>query len=113
MKGNRTCDLRHQLLSSVDKDLLWAGRPRGRSSSPGRVKNFHFSISSRPALGTQPAIQWVQAALSPGLNRQGREADHSSPTSAEIKKIRIYTFTPHTSLRLNYAQEQLYLYNTI
>jgi hypothetical protein len=25
-----------------------------------RVKNFHFSISSRPALGfTQPPIQWV------------------------------------------------------
>jgi hypothetical protein len=29
-------------------------------SSPGRIKNFHFSISSRPALGpTQPSIQWV------------------------------------------------------
>jgi hypothetical protein len=31
---------------------LWAGRPRSRISSPGRVKNFHFSISSRQALGT-------------------------------------------------------------
>jgi hypothetical protein len=28
------------------------------SSSPGRVKNFHLSISSRPALGsTQPPIK--------------------------------------------------------
>jgi hypothetical protein len=27
-----------------------AGRPRGRSSSPGRVKNFRSSISSRPPL---------------------------------------------------------------
>jgi hypothetical protein len=36
-----------------------------RSSSPGRVKNFLFSMSSRPALGsTQPPIQWVPGALS-------------------------------------------------
>jgi hypothetical protein len=42
-------------------DWLRAGRPRGRGSSPGRVKNFHFSMSSRPVLGsTQPPI------LSPG-----------------------------------------------
>jgi hypothetical protein len=38
-------------------DWLWAGRPRVRSSSHGRAKNFHFSISSKPALGsTQPPI---------------------------------------------------------
>jgi hypothetical protein len=37
------------------------------SGSPGRVKNFHFSISSRPALGsTQPPIKWVPGALSWG-----------------------------------------------
>jgi hypothetical protein len=30
----------------------------------------------------------------PGLKRQGLEADHSSPTSAEIKKMWIYTSTP-------------------
>jgi hypothetical protein len=34
---------------------------------PGRVKNFHFSMSSRPALGsTQPPIQWVLGVLSRG-----------------------------------------------
>jgi hypothetical protein len=34
--------------------------PRGRSSSPGRVKIFILSTSSRPNLGpTQPPIQWV------------------------------------------------------
>jgi hypothetical protein len=39
----------------------------GGSSSPGRVKNFHFSISSRLALGsTQAPIKWVPAALSRG-----------------------------------------------
>jgi hypothetical protein len=47
-----------------------------------------FSTSSRLALGpTQPPIQWVPGVLSPGVKRQGREADHSPPTSAEVKKI--------------------------
>jgi hypothetical protein len=30
----------------------------------------------------------------PGVKRQGREADHSSPISAEVKKMWIYTSTP-------------------
>jgi hypothetical protein len=30
----------------------------------------------------------------PGVKRPGREADHSPPTSAEVKKIWIYTSTP-------------------
>jgi hypothetical protein len=39
----------------------------GGSSSPGRVKNFYFAISSRPAPGsTQPPIKWVPGALSWG-----------------------------------------------
>jgi hypothetical protein len=60
-----------------------------KSLSPGRVKNFKFFISSRPALGsTQPPIQWVL-----GVKRQGREADHSLLTSAEVKKTWIYTST--------------------
>jgi hypothetical protein len=33
-------------------------------------------------------------ALSPGVKRPGHEADHSPPTSAEVKKTRIYTATP-------------------
>jgi hypothetical protein len=33
-------------------------------------------------------------ALSSGVKRQGLEADHSTPTSVEVKKIWIYTPTP-------------------
>jgi hypothetical protein len=63
-------------------NLLWAGQPRGRGSSPGESKNFHCSKLFRPALGsTQPPIQWV-----PGVKRPGREAERSPPTSAEVKK---------------------------
>jgi hypothetical protein len=67
-------------------DWLRVGRPRGRSSSPDTVKNFLFSMSSRPALrSTQPPNQWVAGALSPAVKLQGREADHSPPLSAKAK----------------------------
>jgi hypothetical protein len=69
-------------LRSWYSDWLWTGRPRGRNLSPSRAKKFHFSVSSRPALGfTQPPFQWV-----PGVKRLGRKADHSPQTSAEVKK---------------------------
>jgi hypothetical protein len=75
---------------------LRSGRPRGRSSSPGRVKNFLFSTSSRPALrSTQPPLRRVPGALFPGVKRPGREVDHSPPTSAQVK-MWIYTSTAHT-----------------
>jgi hypothetical protein len=49
-------------------------------------KSFLFSTTSRPTLGpTQPPIQWVPGAPSPGVKRQGRETDHSPPSSAEVK----------------------------
>jgi hypothetical protein len=55
----------------------------------------HFSTLSRPALGpTEPRIQWVPGALSPEVKWPGREADHTPPSSAEVKKIWIYASTP-------------------
>jgi hypothetical protein len=52
-------------------------------------------MSSKPVLGfAQPPIQWVLGVPSTGVKRLGREADHSPPTSAEVKKMWIYTFTP-------------------
>jgi hypothetical protein len=52
-------------------------------------------MSSRPDLGSiQSPLQRVPGALSPGVKRPGREADHSPPTSAEVKKMWIYTSTP-------------------
>jgi hypothetical protein len=58
---------------------------------------FHFlyTTTSRPALGlTQPPIQWVTGALSLGVKRQRREADHSPPSTAEVKNAWSYTSTP-------------------
>jgi hypothetical protein len=71
------------------------GLLRGWISNSGRVKNLLFSTSSRPALGpTQSPIPWVPGPLSPGANREGREADHSPPTNSEVKKMWIYKSTP-------------------
>jgi hypothetical protein len=48
---------------------------------------FLFNTASRTALGpTQPTIQWVPGALSLEIKRLGREADHSPPSSAEVKE---------------------------
>jgi hypothetical protein len=51
-------------------------------------------MSSRPALGSTQPIQWVPGALSWGLKWPRREADHSPPASAKVKKMWIYTSTP-------------------
>jgi hypothetical protein len=76
-------------------DWLQAERPRGRSSRPRKVKNFLFSTSSRQSLGsTQTPTRWVPDALFSGVKRPGREADHSPPASAEVKKMWFYTSTP-------------------
>jgi hypothetical protein len=43
--------------------------------------------ASRTVLGfIQPLIQWVTGALSLGVKRPWREADHSLPSSAEVKE---------------------------
>jgi hypothetical protein len=57
-------------------------RLTGPSSSPGRGKNFLFSTSG-PVMGfTQLPIRGVPEALSPGVKRQGRGADHTPPAVA-------------------------------
>jgi hypothetical protein len=46
---------------------------------------FLFYTTSKLDLGPSQPIQWVPGSLSPGLKRREREADHSSPSSAEVK----------------------------
>jgi hypothetical protein len=56
-----------------------------------RLGFFLFTTASRTALGpTQPAIQWVG-----GIKWPVREADHSPPSSAEIKEyVELYFHSP-------------------
>jgi hypothetical protein len=58
------------------------GRPGVRSSSPGRVKNFLFSMPSRSALGPIHLLYKGYRRI----KRPVREADHS-PISAEVTKM--------------------------
>jgi hypothetical protein len=51
-------------------------------------------VGSRIFSSPNCPIQWVPGALSSGVKRPGREVDHSPPTSAEVKKMWIYTSTP-------------------
>jgi hypothetical protein len=59
----------------------------------GAVMGFLLlATASRPALGpTQPPIQWAPGAVSPGLKRQGCEANHP-PSSTSILPLPQYFF---------------------
>jgi hypothetical protein len=63
----------------------YRGKP-GLSNDSFEINLETTTVMSRTALGpTQPPIQWVTGALSAGLKRPRREADHSPPSSAEVK----------------------------
>jgi hypothetical protein len=57
--------------------------PPSTSVSPANLHSIKFSI----------IIYYILYSF-PGVKRPGREADHSPPTSAEVKKMWIYTSTP-------------------
>jgi hypothetical protein len=61
-------------------------------------ESIFSTVASRTALGpTQPHIQWVSGSLSLGVKRPGREADHSLPSSAEVKeRVELYLHSPNT-----------------
>jgi hypothetical protein len=84
-------------LQQHSKLCLRAGRP-GFNSRKGQG-NFLFATASIPALWpTQPPIQWVPRDISPGINRPGREPDHSTQSGADDKNVWSYTFIPPTCL---------------
>jgi hypothetical protein len=70
---------------------------------------FLFTTAPRTALGpTQPPIQWVSGALSLGIKRPKREADHSPPLpnmlswrSARLQHRDNFTFIFYVSYAAN------------
>jgi hypothetical protein len=92
-------DGRTQQISRPLRDFGSRGGAFGLANGYGlenrRDKNLLSSTSSRPVLGpTQPPIQWIPGTFSLEVKRQQGDADHSPPTSAEVKKTWVYTSTP-------------------
>jgi hypothetical protein len=54
-----------------------------------RIQDFDFKTS------LLPKCRW-EDILTPGVKRQGHEAGHSCPSSAEVKNVWSYTNTPNT-----------------
>jgi hypothetical protein len=102
--------------SSVGIALGYGLDDRGsRLDSRWGLEIFLFTTAFRTALvPTQPPTQWVAGALSLGVKRPGYEADHSPPSSAEVKEcVDLYLHSPNTpswrGAQLKEAQGQLYL----
>jgi hypothetical protein len=63
-----------------------AGLRAGWSGVLVPAEHGNFALHHPVRLGpTQPPIQWVPGAVSLGVKWPGREADHSPPSSAEVK----------------------------
>jgi hypothetical protein len=72
---------------------LRAGLP-DLNSRQEKCFSFLFAAASRPALGlTQSSIQWAPWSLFPGIKRPGRGADHSPPSSGEVRNVWSCTYT--------------------
>jgi hypothetical protein len=72
---------------------LWAGQLGFNSWQ--RHGFLLFSTASGPDLRpTQPHIQWGLGVFSLGLKQLGHEADHSPPSSDEVKNVWSYTSAP-------------------
>jgi hypothetical protein len=87
--------------SSVGIALGYGLDDRGsRVRFPTEAVNFSLHHRVQNGSGpTQPSIQWVPGALSLGVKRPGREADHSPPYIAEVREcLELYI---HSPLRLH------------
>jgi hypothetical protein len=83
----------------VDIALRYGLDNRGsRVRLPVGARNSLFTTASRTVLGpTQPPIQWVPGTLSLEVKRPGLEADHSPPSSTEVREwVELYIHFPST-----------------
>jgi hypothetical protein len=85
------------IISSIGIALGYGQDDRGsRVRFPAGAGNFSLHHRVQNGSGpTQPPIQWEPGALSLGVKRPGREADHSTPSSAELKEwVDLYLHSP-------------------
>jgi hypothetical protein len=81
-----------------------------RGSNPGTDKIFFLPrIVHDDSGGSQPPVQLAPAYFS-GVNRPGREFDHTPPVTAEVKNEWSYTSPTTLHMTSQCGQEQLCLY---
>jgi hypothetical protein len=86
-------------MSSYTVGLATGYRLDGRGSVPGRGTDFSILHSAHTGSGSHPASYPMgTGALFLGIKRPGTEADHSPPSSAEVKKAGAIPPLPHTCL---------------
>jgi hypothetical protein len=99
-------------------DWLGAARSDVRGSIPGGVRNVSLRHRVQTGSWAHPASYPMGTRVSfSGGKWPGREADHSPPSSAEVKEcVELYLHSPKTpswrGAQLQKAQGQLYLYFT-
>jgi hypothetical protein len=87
-------DLQETGCEGVDWIHVVQGRDQWRDIV-NRVAKLRVALEAANFMTTsQSPIQWVSAALSLWVKRPGREADHSPPSSAEVKNEWSYASTP-------------------
>jgi hypothetical protein len=75
-------------------DGLWAGWLKSKSRQGQEILTY-FTVSTPALEPTQPPIQRVPGALSPGVKRLGDEAGHSPPCIAKVKNGGAIPPLPH------------------
>jgi hypothetical protein len=88
------------------------GGAQSRPGQRGEGNTVLLLIIFITLLRPQPPNQWVPGTISLAVKRQGREAEHSPPTSAKVKKMWIYAYAPPYAfmasyLHLYYAKNNL------
>jgi hypothetical protein len=72
----------------VQEPIYWSRKSSVRrldDQGVGRPETFLFFTTFQAVLGaTQAPIKWVPGAISKEVKRQGREDDHSLPSSVEV-----------------------------
>jgi len=77
-------------------DILYGGHNTGAGVGVDFYIDMDFASAPRCETCTQPPIEWEPVALSLGVKRPGREADHLTPSSAEVKGVELYPHSPST-----------------
>jgi hypothetical protein len=96
--------------SAVGIATVYGLDDRGVEFEPRWGQDFSLLPVVQTGSGVHPTSCLMgRGAFSPRVKRPGREADHSPPTSAEVKKTWVYTSRPSYAFMAWEGQFYLYL----